>query len=370
MSQQQQKEQILQDMFGVTAKKVCIFGVGQVGLFLAEILEKNGIELDFFCDNNVEKQGKFFHHSVCVSLNTLLTVKEDTLVIVSPENNREILAQLKENKVPMVQTKKEVMKYLPHISGIDLHIVSHCDLNCQCCNHFSCIAEEHLVSLEVYKQDVVRLAQLAGDIIDTLKIIGGEPLLHPDLEEMMTFTRQHFPNTSILLVSNGIRLLRQGESFWRCCRENKIAITPTKYPISLDYDKIKAKADENMVAFWYFNNDAVIKTSWRVPFDQEGTQNKDTSFALCRDIRYCATVTEGKVYLCPETTNIHIFNEKFKTNLTLEKEDFLDLHSQMTLRDLIAFLNNPIPFCRYCNRGARTTDLPWKVTTGNIEEWV
>jgi len=73
--------------------------------------------------------------------------------------------------------------------------------------------------------------------VKRIGVMGGEPLLHPELKQILISARVYFPDTLIQLVTNGLLLLRQDEEFWQICRENNITLVNTRYPINLDYEK-------------------------------------------------------------------------------------------------------------------------------------
>ena len=121
---------------------------------------------------------------------------------------------------------------------LETHLVDHCDLKCKGCGHFSSLSEKRYADFDVFKKDFVRLSGLF-DNISRIRLMGGEPLLHPDVPEFLRFTRHTFPNAEIFLVTNALRLCRQPERFWEECSSSRIIIQITRYPIKLDLEAIK-----------------------------------------------------------------------------------------------------------------------------------
>lgn len=76
-------------------KHSCIFGLGNVGKELHEELLKRDIQVDFFCDNNHEKVGTIYKNTKCISVEELLKVKNETLVLISTVYYKDIYIQLK-----------------------------------------------------------------------------------------------------------------------------------------------------------------------------------------------------------------------------------------------------------------------------------
>ncbi|MFI3249380.1 MAG: radical SAM protein [Eubacteriales bacterium] len=365
-----EKEEIIEKISGCRAKKLCIFGAGTNGKLFCEKFKKVQFEIDSFCDNNSELHGEFIHGFPCISLEILQQDKEETLVVVSPDESEGIVSLLKEKGFPFVVLKDEINFYEYYIENIELNIVNHCDLDCQFCSHFSSIAPEYCVPFEALEKDIKRLRELAINRLLNVKIIGGEPLLHPELDKIMGMIRENLPKTQIQLVTNAVKLMKQPESFWLTCQKNDIVITPTKYPVSLDFEGMEKKAKKYQVKYRYYNNAEVVKTMWKSPLDLDGNQTLEKSYDICKSARYCGMLMEGKQYICPITANANIFIEKFQVPMKVTEKDYLDIHSEITCDDFVSFINNPTPFCRYCKLSERTLDHPWKRTTGKAEEWL
>lgn len=364
------REELIQRMSGEKASKICIFGAGGRGLELEMHLEITREKADFFCDNDKEKQGTLIQGIPCLSFEELEKEKEDTLVIVSPEEGESILAQLKEAGFPHVRSRKEINVYATFVRNIELNVVNHCDLDCRYCAHFSCVAPEYVVPLETLEHDVCALSKILGDSLGTLKVIGGEPLLHPHLEKIFVFARKYFPISQIWLVTNGVRLLSQAESFWQTCKEQNITIVVTKYPVNLKFDKMEELALAYGIPFRFTNGRGVVKTMYKFPIDVEGNCDPKVSFDHCHLGENCPMVMEGKFYPCPVVANIAIFNEKFQQNVPVTQDDFIDLESNPSLEEITAFRSKPFPFCKHCNITGIVTDLKWERTKGNMEDWL
>ena len=95
----------------------------------------------------------------------------------------------------------------------EMHVTEHCNLNCKYCNHFSPLAPEEYLSLEEYERDLARLAFLFDGEMQQIKLLGGEPLLHPHIKDFLTLTRQYFPNGIIKILTNGTLLLNMKDDF-------------------------------------------------------------------------------------------------------------------------------------------------------------
>lgn len=258
----------------------------------------------------------------------------------------------------------------PYLDSIGFHLVDHCNLNCKCCDVCSPIAEERFVTLESFVRDIKRLKELSKGNIRQISLSGGEPLLNPHILKIIEAARESFPNSIIRLQSNGILLLKQDESFWKNLKRWDILVTCTKYPIKLDYDKIKNIALKYEVKFNYFNNEEVIKTSYHIPFDINGQQDPRENFLNCFHANHCIGIHDGKIFTCSPAANAQHFNKYFNVNMNLDAQNYIDIHKASSMEEILDFLAKPIPFCRYCNVKGRTFDNPWAVSKKEIEEWI
>ena len=107
-------------------------------------------------------------------------------------------------------------------------------------------------------------------VISSIKLLGGEPLIHPDLLQVISLCRGIFKNTRILLVTNGILLKTMSEEFWKTCQNNQIAISISLYPINIDFDYIKRKTDNYGIELSVF--------AMRDDFGKWKIQKKDSNF--------------------------------------------------------------------------------------------
>lgn len=251
----------------------------------------------------------------------------------------------------------------------DVNLCDHCNLNCKGCGSFAPLAKATFLKTEDYMKDAKRLSQLSGGVIHHINILGGEPLLHPDLTKFIKITRELFPIGNINLVTNGVLLLKMNDEFWNVIRECDVVLAPTKYPIDVNYDEIERKAIENGVRFDYFG-DATYENSWiHTVITERGNRNELHSFLECSNANDCAVLRNGKIYPCPRAAKIELFNNYFGTDFRITDKDYIDIHADICLADIMEFLSKPIPFCKYCNRFAHEK-ICWEISKKEKEEWM
>lgn len=254
----------------------------------------------------------------------------------------------------------------------EVGIVEHCNLNCRGCSHFSPIAEPYFMDPDVFDRDMARLSALFHGQASWIHIMGGEPLLHPRCTEFLEISRKWFQTGRIDLITNGILLKEQDEEFWDVCKRNAIVIKPTRYPLAVDFDTVREKAQRMGINFRFYNyeDDGSEKKLDKYVLDLAGTQNHCDSFLLCAQANRCLTLKEGKMYTCPTIPYAYQFERRFGTHLPVSQEDYVDITNVSSGEELLQKLAKAPPFCRFCNQRENLKGLTWGVSSQDIHEWV
>lgn len=253
---------------------------------------------------------------------------------------------------------------------LEVCLVEHCNLNCAGCDHFSPLAEPEFADYESTERDFARLSFLFHGHARQIRLMGGEPLLHPDLVKFLKMARKYFPDAAILIVTNGLLLLNQSEEFWLACKENNIIIRPTKYPISLDFKAMeKCAADHGVEYSYYTNTGKVLKKMDFCKLDVKGQQDSRRNFMFCGRANTCVNLHHGRLYTCPIVPMARHFNKAFGENMEDVPENSIDIYQANSSREILEFLSKPILFCRYCNIEMTRWKRPWRQSERTIEEW-
>lgn len=258
----------------------------------------------------------------------------------------------------------DAMKYF----GVPL--VEHCNLKCCGCDHFAPLAGQEFADVVSFENDFARLSNLTDGKAEKIGLIGGEPLLHPEVKDCLSIARKYFQKSRIRIVTNGVLLLKQKNDFWKACRENHIIIEVTKYPINLNFDKMKEVAGRHDVLFTFRDDtNEVQKTSYHIPLDLDGGQDIQTNFMNCFHANHTILLKKGRMYTCTIAPNIGHFNKFFNRYLPMSDNNSIDIYQAKSAEEITQFLSKPIPFCRYCYVDKRTFGHPWKRSHKDIKEW-
>ena len=254
----------------------------------------------------------------------------------------------------------------------EIHLAEHCNLNCAGCDNFSCIAEPELVDVEEFKKDFVRMGELFNHQCERIFLIGGEPLLHPEITTLMKIARDNFTEGNISIFTNGILLNSKDDDFWRACHDNKISILISAYPIKIDFEGIQAKAKQfGVSANWAWKQKENERSKFRITaINLKGNSSIKLNFAFCNRANNCITLKHGKLFTCTFVPNIHHFTKYFKRDITTTEADYIDIYKINDPDKIFQRLIEPIPACRYCMTSKPFKYFEWCVTKKDINEWL
>ena len=366
-------------------KSIIIFGYSDIGKRLYDYLIDFDANIEIkFCDNSTKKQEE--NQNVVSVSEAVRDSNEDTVYyIASIYHDKQMKEQLLSlgvlDKQIMCELPKEIVDFIHEKEynqrltplkrlRFETAIVRHCNLKCKGCDHFSPVAEKRFMSTEVYEKDVKRLSELFHHDAEYITLLGGEPLLHPDIVKFIVISRMYFPDTMLQIATNGLLLKNMSEAFWEACRKYKVEIMVTKYPINLDYLELGKFVEAQNVKYKYLGSSEGGRTLWHFPLDLDGKQKPMDSFTRCRNANSCHTLDNGRLYTCSIAPNIDDFNKYFDKNIQLMDADGVDIHAEgMSGEYILKRLAAPMPFCRYCDVDHRTYDHDWEQSTMNIKEW-
>lgn len=253
----------------------------------------------------------------------------------------------------------------------EFHIVEHCNLKCAGCTHFSPLAKEEFLDPAEFEKDIKRLSNLTRGNTRFINLLGGEPLLHPQICKLLEMTRNAFPNTLIRVVTNGLKLSDMPQEFWDCCKKESIVIGITQYPIDVDYQKVIQEMQTKGIKYESFSGDGYPRDEmWRLALDETAVNRPIENFINCPRANACIFVSHGKVFNCATMANIDHYNSCFGTKFELCDDDYVDIYSIDNIQEVFERLCNPKPFCRFCNIEKRKYGVKWEKSKIRQDEWL
>jgi len=275
-------------------------------------------------------------------------------------NRRQLLDRLTA-PVRVFWRRVKTLRSRPRLSYVEVHLTDHCNLNCRRCSHYSPLADVWYADIGSHKRDVKRLSHLFENV-DKIRLMGGEPLLHPQVSSFLAVTRRHLPDAVICLVTNGLLLSTMEPAFWQSCKIHRIVIDVTLYPINLDTDRIRRLADSYQVTL-HIHELAEFHAGLNLSGDSDPRQ----AMHHCRSHNYCPFLKEGRIYPCAAPALVGYFNRAFDTSVPTT--GYVDIHQRTTSGwKILKFLEEPCETCRFCAHEYRY--FPWAKSTKHMEEWL
>jgi len=260
--------------------------------------------------------------------------------------------------------KRYVLRRNPELHRLVVHLTDHCNLNCKGCTHFSNIAKPAYADVGQFDAEFTQLAKVFSGIKE-IYLLGGEPLLHPQLTEFLPIARAHFPNSVIKLMSNGVLVPKMDEGFWKALAASRIVLVCDLYPIGLPVEQIEELARRHGVELEWTDPRGEF---FKLPLDLEGTQDPEHSFQVCGAVNNCPLLRNGRLYPCAYIAYIDVFKDRFGVEgMEPTEKDSISIYDAEPY-EVYEFLRNPVPWCRFCDVDSKTT-YEWSRSNRSLEEW-
>ena len=254
----------------------------------------------------------------------------------------------------------------------EIHITEHCNLNCKSCNNFSCIAEPEFIDVEEFRRDFMRMGEIFNHDCERIYLLGGEPLLHPEIISLIKIARQCFTSGNIFIFTNGILLPQKEADFWQACHDNNILIWISAYPIKIDIDTIREKAEKFGVNVnWAWGQDQHERNQFSIHgLNLAGDSDIKLNFVMCGSANECIVLKHGKLFTCVPAAHVHHFNKYFHKSINITSADCIDIYKDYSSDEIFQKLIEPIPACRYCTTSKTARTFDWGHTKKEISEWL
>lgn len=249
----------------------------------------------------------------------------------------------------------------PILHYVELHLTDHCNLDCKGCGHYCSIAPPHYADIRQHERDLRRLKQLFRNIRQ-IRLMGGEPLLHPDPASFITATRAIFPKTDLRFVTNGLLLPKAHQDFWDACRNTNTVIDLSVYPpLAHRVDELRILCERHHVELNAKESDTFLA---RCNF--KGDSDRQKAFDHCRREYFCPFLENGRIYTCAMTALVHYFNDRFGHKIPADKG--INIHSRFVSgKQILRHLNQPVITCKWC--AYDLLPFPWAHGKLKAEEW-
>lgn len=231
------------------------------------------------------------------------------------------------------------------LETIEIHLAEHCNLNCKFCSMFcGLVTKPQLLDLNEFSIGLHKL-KLFFSHIKRIRIIGGEPLLHPSICDFFSLIRSVYPETEIRLLTNGILLPQMPKSFFIQLKAFDVHTVVTFYPaISNSIEKYNQLMKCHNVDYEITSP----VTHFLKIYDMSGQNDPAEQFRKCHWRGYCATMYGSKIAACFVPFVINHFFDRFESHKAVS--GIIDLfESGLTTEIIRERLEQPFEMCKYCS---------------------
>jgi organic radical activating enzyme len=243
-----------------------------------------------------------------------------------------------------------------HLLAIEINAVWHCNLSCVACTHASPVAHSGLADPRVVARDLANLS-MAVDV-DEVRILGGEPLLHPDLAAVLRAVRGSGLAATVRVSTNGTRLSAAGFEWLALVDEVHVSRYPGTNVRDEALDELARRCRDagKTLILEDFHSFRHAQPSGPLHPDEARAV-----FDTCQQAHAwsCHTVHDGYVHLCPVTADPGFADP-----------EACPIEPTSTLADRLgAFLDRPEPL-RACTLCLGTVGKRFAHRQANAKTWL
>lgn len=243
---------------------------------------------------------------------------------------------------------------------IDVMVCTTCELRCVGCTNYI----GGLSRLELYPvADVERDVRAAAAVLhaDVAVILGGEPLQHPDLLDVMQIVKSSGIADRVRVLTNGIRIHKMTDAFWAHLDDLKISVYPNGVTPAANVDLARAKQAEHGFDLSFYD---VAQDPFRAVLTPHSRDDEDAqrTYDACWYRNNTRKIEQGHLYRCCTSATIS------KTLLGLPPDHDGIALDGLTVEALKAFLGRQafMESCRRCH-GNMGPQIGWAEQRDRVE---
>jgi MoaA/NifB/PqqE/SkfB family radical SAM enzyme len=232
--------------------------------------------------------------------------------------------------------------------SVEFNLTEHCNLSCYACDHASPLLPRRFATVESFSKDVAALSRVFHS--QQFRIVGGEPLLHPQLVDFLLELRRIKIADATVVITNGVLLDRVPAAFWTLIDE----LWVSRYPgvkLGLALDTCEATCRQHGVQLRLHDMGRFQRTLLN-----NRIENHDLIQTVFRECRMagdysCHTIYEGRFYKCSIAPFMEPRLALRGVTFLNRKIDGVTLHDNPNLYDEVErCLTSPTPLaaCAYC----------------------
>lgn len=369
--------------------KYAIWGCKDCGERVLNLLKRDvENEIVFFIDSDIKKQKMFFLEKQVLSPKDAVEKAKnkefDVIVFAFVNYHQRMMTRffkgvegLRAYVVPThIQKFKKSYESIedclveidlnkPRMKQFDVNLVDHCNMKCKGCLRFSnLVTEPKYADFTKMIQDWKRIKELFWGV-ERIKLMGGEPMLSPDLCKYVKAAREIFPDADIMITTNGLLINEGCEELFDTMKRNNSFFDISLYePMSKRIKEVEDLLIKKGV--WYVINDS--KANFYKVMSKTPDYNPDKMYEMCV-AKNCHHLRNGMISVCSRPQYVHIVNERYGTSIPTDAGVWDIYNLGMDAWELDDKLSSSFEACKYC---APPVSYEWARAdnkTAKYEDW-
>jgi len=355
--------------------KLYIYGAGKCGHYVYDRIERcaeTNIKVLGWIDNEESKKtelnslteaefmakGKTHADAVLVAVENREVMTQIVLSLLSKGivNIYVVAKNLYTDNLEVINEQGQFGQYIkpysevkPYLRYLQYPVTMHCNLNCRRCAAFSNLYEEKYADLEMFEKSLYGLKDRF--ILPAISLLGGEPLLNPQLPEFVEKVHEVLLDTRITIVTNGLLLLKMDEKVIEVLKKHNVRVRITQYPVT-------ARMIPDMVTFLEKNNLKYSISPLVEEFDRflHRKENKEQIGRFCANGRcnvyqLCYHIYNGRICTCNIPFDLYMHKDYLGLDITKEEVEKVSVdltNGKENGWEILIKINTIHELCRYC----------------------
>ena len=237
-----------------------------------------------------------------------------------------------------------------YIPQVEFLITTNCTLNCEeCSNYIPYINQKNKFQLDYtdYKKHINNLLKNVYEL-NSLIIVGGEPLLHPQLFDILEYSITIkkikkiylYTNCTVIFSDKILNLLSKNKKKFHIYLSN-YSKNPNINHLLKIYE-IKNQLENNKISYTFDEKLIWVKQE-KI---ENRNRNEDENKEICSGCGVpSVSAINGKLHYCPKATAAELLNL-----VEYNKSDYIDLNFEVNKDQIIDFYSNDnFTICKYCS---------------------
>lgn len=364
--------------------KVIVFGIGTIGKLTYDILTKQGVEVDFFCDSDERKIEYKYKNTPVVLPKDLSKFEKNTAIFVSHDYFNGVIPNLKENGFEQIYDSVELLKKTEvdkiyegplyplklkrridyysemakkntysdsgklNLKSIDIQITERCSLKCKdCCN----LMQYYTKPINAETQEVLDSTKKIMSVVDHLdefRVLGGDPFMNKEMHKVVNELVK-YENCDRVIIYTNATIIPKNEQL-DCLRHPKVILEITNYGVeSRAHEKLLELANNEGIKFSTFNCNTWQDCGTITQNSNKSIDDIKHQFNNCCNSDL-VTLLHGQLYRCPFSANgenLKAFKEDKKSIIDLRDPNLSDKELKDKIMDLY-YGKEYLSACFYC----------------------